>query len=49
MELSHVDETYIKVGEQCKYLYRAVDKHRPLSSCSVPSVMFVRQNASFRR
>jgi len=23
-----VDETYIKVGEQCKYLYRAVDKDR---------------------
>jgi IS6 family transposase len=21
-----VDETYIKVGKQCKYLYRAVDK-----------------------
>jgi transposase-like protein len=23
-----VDETYIKVGKTCKYLYRAVDKER---------------------
>ena len=23
-----VDETYIKVGKMCKYLYRAVDKER---------------------
>jgi transposase-like protein len=23
---SRVDETYIKVGKSCKYLYRAVDK-----------------------
>ena len=26
---NRVDETYIKVGKTCKYLYRAVDKEGP--------------------
>ena len=42
-----IDETYIKVGRECKYLYRAVDRDgQTISSCSVLNAMFLRQNAS---
>jgi transposase, IS6 family len=35
-----VDETYIKVGTQCKYLYRAVDKEgQTIESYSQQSAM----------
>lgn len=47
-----VDETYIKVGKTCKYLYRAVDKQGntiQLSSCSRRSVTFLLQKGSQSR
>ena len=45
-----VDETYIKVGKTCKYLYRAVDKEgQPSSSCLARNATFPRRNASSRR
>ena len=45
-----VDETYIKVGKQCKYLYRAVDKQgNTIDLCSAPTPTFPRRNGSLRR
>ena len=45
-----VDETYIKVRGQEKYLYRAVDSTgRPLISCSQPNAMLLPRSASFKR
>ncbi len=42
-----VDETYIKVKGQDRYLYRAVDSiGRPSISCSQPNVMLLRQSDS---
>lgn len=42
-----LDETYVKVGKEWKYLYRAIDSTGPpSSSCSARSVTFPRQNAS---
>lgn len=45
-----VDETYIKVGKTCKYLYRAVDKEgQASSSCSALSATFPWQSGSLSR
>ena len=42
-----MDETYIKVKGQWRYLYRAVDKHgRPLTFCS-PSIGTQRPRCGF--
>jgi transposase-like protein len=47
---SHVDEMYIKVGKQCKYLYRAVDKQdKTIEFMLAPNATFLRQNDSLRR
>ena len=44
-----VDETYIKVKGQEKYLYRAVDSTgQTIDSCSRPNVIRLRRNASFK-
>ncbi len=45
-----VDETHIKVGKTCKYLYRAVDKEgNPSSLCSLLNAILARQNDSSRK
>ena len=45
-----VDETYIKVGKSCKYLYRAVDKKATRSSlCIQQSATYWPQKGSLRR
>src|SRR5688572_1317259 len=42
-----VDETYIKVGKSCKYLYRAVDKEgQTIEFMLSANAMFLRQNDS---
>jgi transposase-like protein len=43
-----VDETYIKVGKSCKYLYRAVDKEGNTIEFML-SAMFPRRHGSLRR
>ena len=42
------DETYIKVGKSCKYLYRAVDKEGQTIKFML-SATFARRNGSSRR
>ena len=43
----HMDETYIKVNGQWKYLYRAVDKEGPLSTSSYKRSAIPRRCADF--
>jgi transposase-like protein len=41
-----VDETYIKVGKQCKYLYRAVDKEEQTIEFMLSAKRACRRTAS---
>lgn len=45
-----MDETYVKIGKEWKYLYRAVDKGgAPLTCCCEPSGTRLRPAATSRR
>ncbi|EDT42420.1 Transposase and inactivated derivatives-like protein [Burkholderia ambifaria MEX-5] len=45
-----MDETYVKIGKEWKYLYRAIDKAAtPLTSCCEPSGTRLRPTATSRR